>query len=146
MHLRRTSRATWNGTVDAGSGTMGLGRDRVVVPYSLQTRVGDQPATNPEELIAAAHAGCFAMSLANVLESHGFPATTLVAESTVHLVQGDDGFSIPRADLSCSGEVPGLDDAEFARLAAEAERSCPVSQLLKAEITLTASLTAEVDR
>ncbi|WP_166355802.1 OsmC family peroxiredoxin [Phytoactinopolyspora limicola] len=141
MHLRRTSRATWHGTVGDGDGTMGLGRDRVIVPFSLKSRVGDQPATNPEELIAAAHAGCYAMSLTNVLENHGTPPTEVTAESTVHLVQGEGGFSIPTVDLSCDVVVAGVDHDELTRLAAEAERSCPVSQLLDAEITLTVRLT-----
>lgn len=140
MHIRRTSHAVWSGTVTEGQGTMGLGRDKLVVPFSLKSRVCDEPATNPEELIGAAHAGCFAMSVADLLAENGTPADTVTAEATVHLVQGETGFSIPRVDLTCEGVVPGVDEAAFIAFAEKAKATCPVSKLLNAEISLTARL------
>jgi osmotically inducible protein OsmC len=96
--------------------------------------------TNPEELIAAAHAGCFTMSLAFVLQSAGFTPTELSTDAAVTLEANGKGFRISRSALTLRGRVPNLDDAAFARLADEAEKSCPVSKVLNATITLDAKL------
>jgi lipoyl-dependent peroxiredoxin len=144
MKFKRRSRAAWQGGVEDGGGTIGLGSGAFEGAYSLHARTADEsPDTNPEELIAAAHAGCFTMSLSNELTQVGHPPTRLDTTATVYLEGGDDGFVIPRIHLVTTGEVPGIEQGEFERLAGEAERGCPVSKLLAAaEITLEATLTS----
>jgi lipoyl-dependent peroxiredoxin len=142
MKFKLRSRAAWRGGVEDGGGTIGLGSGAFEGSYSLRARTADQsPDTNPEELIAAAHAGCFTMSLSNELTEVGHPPTQLDTTATVYLEQRDEGFVIPRIHLEARGEVPGIDQVEFERLAVEAERGCPVSKVLAAaEITLEAKL------
>lgn len=139
LTIKRTSTATWTGDVENGFGTVVIGRD-LEAPFSLKTRMGDQPATNPEELLGAALAGCYAMSLSNELGNVGTPSDTVDVKATVHLVQGADGFGIPRVDLLVTGTVPGLTSEDFERIAAVAHANCPVAKLYDAEITLQASL------
>jgi osmotically inducible protein OsmC len=142
MKFKRRSRAAWQGGVEDGGGTISLGSGAFEGAYSLRARTADaSPDTNPEELIAGAHAGCFTMSLSNELTEAGHPPTRLDTTATVYLEGGADGFSIPRIHLETTGEVPGIDQAEFERLADVAERGCPVSQVLAAaEITVEARL------
>jgi osmotically inducible protein OsmC len=142
MKFKRRSRAAWQGGVEDGGGTISLGSGAFEGAYSLRARTADEsPDTNPEELIAAAHAGCFTMSLSNELTEAGHPPAQLDTTSTVYLESRDEGFVIPRIDLEVSGDVPGIDQAEFERLAGEAERGCPVSKVLAAaEINLEARL------
>jgi osmotically inducible protein OsmC len=142
MRFKRRSRAAWQGGVEDGGGTISLGSGAFEGAYSLRARTADEsPDTNPEELIAAAHAGCFTMSLSNELTQAGHPPTQLDTTATVYLEGGDGGFSIPRIHLETTGAVPGIDQAEFERLAAVAERGCPVSKVLAAaEITVEARL------
>ena len=109
-------------------------------PYSFKTRFENEKGTNPEELIAAAHAGCFTMALAFVLQRAGLTPTELSTEAAVTLEAEGKGFRIGRSALTLRGRVPNLDDATFARLAEEAEKSCPVSKVLNATITLDAKL------
>jgi osmotically inducible protein OsmC len=137
----RTSSAQWNGNLSEGSGTMRLGSGAYEGKYSFVSRFEDGPGTNPEELIAAAHAGCFSMALSSGLAKAGFTATSVKTSATVHLDKGAAGFGITRIDLDTVGEVPGIEDAAFQEIAAGAKANCPVSQALKAvEITLTAKL------
>ncbi|HWK36104.1 OsmC family protein [Sphingomonas sp.] len=110
-------------------------------PYGFNTRFGDEKGTNPEELIAAAHAGCFTMALSFALARAGYSDGSLETKASVKLEQDGAGFTITRSDLDLTASVPGIDADEFARLAADAEANCPVSKLLKAEITLTHRLT-----
>jgi osmotically inducible protein OsmC len=142
MKFKRRSRAAWQGGVEDGGGTISLGSGAFEGAYSLRARTADEsPDTNPEELIAAAHAGCFTMSLSNELTEVGHPPAQLDTTATVYLESRDEGFVIPRIDLEVSGDVPGIDQAEFERLAGEAERGCPVSKVLAAaEINLEARL------
>jgi lipoyl-dependent peroxiredoxin len=142
MKFKRRSRAAWQGGVEDGGGTISLGSGAFEGAYSLRARTADEsPDTNPEELIAAAHAGCFTMSLSNELTRVGHPPTQLDTTATVHLEQRDEGFVIPRIDLEVTAEVAGIDQAEFERLAGEAERGCPVSKVLAAaDINLEARL------
>jgi lipoyl-dependent peroxiredoxin len=142
MKFKRRSRAAWQGGVEDGGGTISLGSGAFEGAYSLRARTADEsPDTNPEELIAGAHAGCFTMSLSNELTEAGHPPTRLDTTATVYLEGGADGFSIPRIHLETTGEVPGIDQAEFERHADAAERGCPVSQVLAAaEITVEARL------
>ena len=110
-------------------------------PYGFGTRFGEQPGTNPEELIAAAHAGCFTMALAFGLQLAGFTPDELSTEAAITLEPEGKGFKISKSALTLRAKVPNLDDAGFAKIAGEAEKNCPVSKVLNAEITLDAKLT-----
>jgi len=137
----RKAKAIWRGTGRAGNGN--LTTDSGVLentPYSFRTRFENEKGTNPEELIAAAHAGCFAMALAFQLQGAGFTPTELIAEATVSLDPEGQGFRISRSALTLRANVPNLDEATFARLAGDAEKNCPVSKVLNAAITLDAKL------
>ena len=138
----RKAKAVWRGTGRDGSG--GLSTDSGVLaetPYSFKTRFDSEKGTNPEELIAAAHAGCFTMALAFRLQRAGYTPTELSTEAAVTLEQDDAGFRISRSALTLRAQVPNLDDDAFARIASDAEKNCPVSKILKTEITLDAKLT-----
>lgn len=105
-------------------------------PYGFNTRFEGKPGTNPEELIAAAHASCFTMALSFALARAGYDTGTLETTAKVTLDKDGEGFAITRSDLTLSGTVAGIDQAEFERLAAEAKANCPVSKVLNAEISL----------
>lgn len=137
----RTAHAGWRGSVTEGAGTIALHSGAFEGPYSLKARVEEgQSATNPEELLGAAEAGCFTMSLANLLGEAGHPASDLRTTARVQLEQVGSAFNITKIELRTVAEVPGLDDEEFARIAAQA-KDCTVSRALTGtEITLEASL------
>src|SRR5689334_23276505 len=127
----RKAHAVWRGTGRDGTGD--LTTDSGVLsstPYSFKTRFESEPGTNPEELIAAAHAGCFTMALAFQLQTAGFTPEELNTEAAVSLVQADGGFKIERSALTLRAKVPGLDKAKFDELAGVAEKNCPVSRVL----------------
>ena len=107
--------------------------------YGFNTRFENEPGTNPEELIAAAHASCFTMALSFALAKAGHSAGTLETTAKVSLDKDGDGFKITRSDLTLSGHVEGIEEAEFRRIADEAKAGCPVSKVLNAEITLETS-------
>lgn len=137
----RKAKAVWRGAGRDGAGN--LTTDSGVLsetPYSYRTRFESEPGTNPEELIAAAHAGCFTMALAFQLQTAGYTPTELVTEAAVTLEPDGSGFRISRSALSLRADVPGLDKTTFDELAAGAEKNCPVSKVLNAEITLDATL------
>jgi osmotically inducible protein OsmC len=137
----RKAKAIWHGTGRAGNGD--LTTDSGVLdntPYSFKTRFENEKGTNPEELIAAAHAGCFTMALAFQLQSAGFTPTELVTDAAVSLDPEGQGFRISRSALTLRAKVPNLDQATFDRLAGDAEKNCPVSKVLNAAITLDAKL------
>jgi osmotically inducible protein OsmC len=141
MAMIRKAKAVWHGTGRAGSGQ--LTSDSGVLdatPYSFKTRFESEKGTNPEELIAAAHAGCFTMALAFGLQAAGFNPSELATEAAVTLDPDGQGFRISRSALTLRAKVPNLDETGFARLAAEAEKNCPVSKVLNATITLDAKL------
>lgn len=139
----RRAQASWQGSLPDGGGRIALGSGAFDGPYSLRARVNDgEPATNPEELLGAAEAGCFTMSLANLLSEAGHPAQELRTTAEVTLAQAGGGFDITRIALTTVGEVPGVDRALFADLARQA-KNCTVSRALAGtEITLEASLAA----
>jgi osmotically inducible protein OsmC len=139
----RHAQASWRGTLPRGSGRIALGSGAFEGPYSLRARVEeDEHATNPEELIGAAEAGCFTMSLANLLTEAGHPAQELRTTAEVTLASVGGGFDITRIALTTEGEVPGVDDDVFADLARQA-KNCTVSRALAGtEITLEARLAA----
>jgi lipoyl-dependent peroxiredoxin len=137
----RKARAAWRGTGREGDGD--LSTDSGVLaetPYSYKTRFENVRGTNPEELLAAAHAGCFTMALAFQLQQAGYTPTELVTEAAVSLDPEGGGFRITRSALTLTADVPGLDQATFDGLASAAEKNCPVSKVLNAEIILTATL------
>jgi osmotically inducible protein OsmC len=137
----RKAKAVWSGTGRAGNGH--ISSDSGVLsntPYSFKTRFENEKGANPEELIAAAHAGCFTMALAFQMQGAGFTPTELETEAAVTLEPEGQGFRISRSALTLRAQVPNLDQAGFARMAADAEKNCPVSKVLNAEITLDAKL------
>ena len=118
------------GRLDSPSGVLDA------TPYGFNTRFGDEKGTNPEELIAAAHAGCFTMALSFALAQAGHSTGTLETKAAVTLDKDGDGFKVTRSALTLTGTVEGIDPDEFARLAEEAKAGCPISKLLNAEVTL----------
>jgi len=137
----RKATAAWRGTGRDGEGD--LTTDSGVLsqtPYSFKTRFENTRGTNPEELIAAAHAGCFTMALAFQLQTAGYTPTELATEAAISLDPDGGGFRITKSALTLTAEVPGLDKETFDKLAAEAEKNCPVSRVLNAQITLSATL------
>lgn len=139
--MLRTASAVWRGGLKDGKGTIssqsGVLKD---TQYSFSTRFENGIGTNPEELIAAAHAGCFTMALAFQLERAGHSPTELATEAAVTLEPEGQGFRISKSALTLRAKVSDIDAATFARLAGDAEKNCPVSKLFKAEITLDAKL------
>ena len=134
----RTSTANWQGTLKEGAGTMRLGSGAYEGPFSFVSRFEDGPGTNPEELIAAAHAGCFSMALSATLGKAGFTPAAIDTNAVVHL---NPPAGITKIELSTVADVPGLSDADFQKFAEETRSTCPVSKALSAvEITLTARL------
>jgi osmotically inducible protein OsmC len=137
----RKAKAVWYGDGRTGQGD--LSTDSGVLsetPYSYKTRFENEKGTNPEELIAAAHAGCFTMALAFQLQAGGYQPTQLTTEAAISLEPEGQGFRITKSALTLRASVPGLDDATFTTLASAAEKNCPVSKVLNAEITLDAKL------
>lgn len=126
----RTGNAVWNGDLKNGTGTVALGSGAFEGPYSFASRWEDGSGTNPEELIGAAHAGCFSMALANMLAGAGTPATEVRTEARVHLGKDDRGAAITKIELVCRAVVPGIDADAFAEHAANAKSGCPVSKAL----------------
>ncbi len=137
----RKAHAVWNGTGRDGAGKLtsasGVLSD---TNYGFKSRFEDGPGTNPEELIAAAHAGCFTMALAFGLQRAGFTADEIKTEAAVSLEPDGQGFKISRSALTLRAKIPNISDEQFRDLAKEAETNCPVSKVLNAEITLDAAL------
>ncbi|HVF75069.1 MAG TPA: OsmC family protein [Acidimicrobiales bacterium] len=137
----RSADARWEGSLQAGKGSMRLAGGAYEGPYSFSSRFEDGTGTNPEELIAAAHAGCFSMALSGGLGRAGHEPVSVQTTAKVHLEKGEAGFGIPRIELVTEAEVPGISEEEFQQAAETAKQNCPVSKLLAAaEITLEAKL------
>jgi lipoyl-dependent peroxiredoxin len=138
----RSAEASWRGTVADGGGRIGVGSGAYEGPFTLRARMEDvERSTNPEELIGAGEAGCFTMSLANLLSEAGHPPDDLRTTARVRLEQLDTGFTLTRIELQTVGQVPGIDEATFTKLAEEAKATCPISRALAGtEITVEASL------
>lgn len=137
----RTASARYEGLGQKGKGSIST-QSGVLTDtfYGFGTRFGDEKGTNPEELIAAAHASCFTMALSFALNRAGFSEGTLETKCAITLDQQDGGFTITKSALDLTASVPGIEAGKFAEIAAEAKANCPVSKLLKAEISLTHSL------
>ena len=138
----RKSEAQWSGDLKSGSGTMKLGSGAYEGKYSFRSRMEDAPGTNPEELIAAAHAGCYSMALSHMLSEAGHPPTKIDTKAQVDFGPVPGGFSITKITLTVDGQVPGIDAAQFKELAQKAKDGCPVSKALASvpEIALVATL------
>jgi osmotically inducible protein OsmC len=140
MPVRKAS-AVWEGGLKDGQGTVKLGSGAYEGKYSFGSRFEESPGTNPEELIGAAHAGCFSMALSAGLGRAGFNPTRVSTTAKVHLEKVGEGFKITRIELDNESQVPGIDDAAFQDAARKAKEGCPVSQALGGtEITLNARL------
>jgi lipoyl-dependent peroxiredoxin len=140
----RKASAVWNGSLKEGKGT--ISTDSKVLSnaqYSFSTRFENGIGTNPEELIAAAHAGCFTMALSGQLGGAGITPEFLETTAGVTLDKTEAGFTITKVHLDVTGKIPGNDAAAFEKAAQNAKAGCPISRLLKAEITMTAKLAGE---
>lgn len=136
--MDRTGNARWEGDLKQGKGTLALGSGAFTGPYSFATRFGDTPGTNPEELIAAAHAACFSMAFSAGLSKVGFVPTSVETVATVHLGLVDGGFSITGIDLKCRVVAGNISRELLTATADDAKKNCPVSKALAAvPITLT---------
>ena len=137
----RKANVVWKGDGRTGAGTMTT-QSGVLSnsPYGFKTRFESESGTNPEELIAAAHAGCFSMALAFDLQAAGFTAEEIRTEAAVTLEPEGEGFKISRSALTLRARIPAIDEAKFLEFARGAEKNCPVSKVLNAEITLDAKL------
>jgi osmotically inducible protein OsmC len=139
--MTRKAKAIWRGAGRTGGGNLSTESGVLTeTPYSFKTRFENEKGTNPEELIAAAHAGCFTMALAFGLQAGGYTPTELMTEAAVTLEPEGQGFRISRSALTLRAEVPNLDADTFARMASDAEKNCPVSKVLNAAVTLDAKL------
>jgi len=139
--MKRTASAVWNGDLKQGKGTLSApGGVLNNTPYSFTTRFENGVGTNPEELIAAAHAGCFTMALSATLGAAGFTPDKLSTSATLNFEQVGGQWTITAIHLDLTGRVPGIDAAKFEEIAADAKAKCPVSRVLKADITLAAKL------
>lgn len=137
----RTANAVWEGTLQEGKGSMKLGTGAFEGAYSFQSRFEDGTGTNPEELIGAAHAGCFSMALSGALGRAGFNPNSVATTATVKLNRVESGFKITNIQLDTEADVPGIDNAQFQEIANGAKENCPVSQALAGvEISLNAKL------
>jgi len=137
----RKAEAVWQGGLRDGQGKVKLGSGTFEGAYSFPSRFEEGKGTNPEELIGAAHAGCFSMALSAGLGQAGITPKRITTTAQVHLEKSGDGFAITRIDLSTEADVPGIDAAAFAKHADDAKRNCPVSKALAGtSITLAAKL------
>ena len=128
----RTANAVWNGSLEEGNGTMRMRSGSYEGPYSFQSRFEEGEGTNPEELIAAAHAGCFSMALSGDLGRAGYEPESVETTATVHLELGDGPPTLARIVLDTRARVPGIEDGEFQELAEGAKQNCPISRALAA--------------
>ena len=139
--MKRKGSAVWRGGIKTGEGTVSTESGVLSnVGYSFAKRFGDEPGTNPEELIGAAHAGCFSMAFSGQLGAAGFEAEKIETTATVTVESVEGGFAITKVHLDVQATVPNLDESKFQEIAKKAKEGCPVSKLLKADITMDAKL------
>ena len=139
--MHKTASAHWAGNLKQGKGTIstesGALKDN---PYGFNTRFENQPGTNPEELIGAAHAGCFSMAFAMLLGEENFTPDSIETQATVTLEKQSDGFAVTAVHLEMQSRIPAIEQSKFAEIADKAKSGCPISKLLNAKITLDATL------
>ncbi len=139
--MKKTASAHWEGDLKQGKGTISTQSGALKGnPYGFNTRFEDAPGTNPEELIGAAHAGCFSMAFSMLLGEENFTPDSIVTKATVTLEKLSDGFAITAVHLEMHARIPGIDQTKFEEIAGKAKTGCPVSKLLNADITLDATL------
>ena len=139
--MKQKASAQWQGTLKEGTGTISTGSGALIdKPYSFKTRFEGEQGTNPEELIGAAHAGCFSMAFSMILGLAGFTPDKIATTATITLEPKDGGFAITASHLDVTATIPGIDEATFQDLASKAKAGCPVSKLLNATITMEAKL------
>jgi len=139
--MKQKASAIWEGSLKEGSGTISTGSGALVAkPYSFRTRFEGEPGTNPEELIGAAHAGCFSMAFSMILGLAGFTPERIETTATVTLEKKDDGFAVTASHLEVTATVPGIGEPAFQDAAEKAKANCPISKLLNATITMDAKL------
>lgn len=139
--MKKTASAHWQGDLKQGKGTISTESGALKEnPYGFNTRFEDAPGTNPEELIGAAHAGCFSMAFSMLLGEEDFTPDSIDTTATVTLEKQSDGFAITAVHLKMQARIPGIDQAKFEEIANKAKTGCPVSKLLNADITLDATL------
>jgi osmotically inducible protein OsmC len=139
--MKRHGSAEWNGGLKDGKGTVSTESGTLNhTQYSFKTRFEEGKGTNPEELIAAAHSGCFSMAFAAFLEKEGFKADSIKTSVSVSLEESEEGFSIPAIHLQVIAKIPHIEQSEFNKIANNAKEGCPVSKLMKAKITMDAIL------
>ncbi|MEO5766168.1 MAG: OsmC family protein [Casimicrobiaceae bacterium] len=139
--MKRRANARWQGTAKEGEGTLTTPSGTLFdTPYSFTARFGDGKGTNPEELIAAAHAGCFTMALSFMLNGAGFTADAIDTEANLTMDQVNGGWTVTGIHLTTRARIPAIDAAKFAELASGAKVNCPISRLLNATMTLDAAL------
>jgi lipoyl-dependent peroxiredoxin len=139
--MQRTASAQWNGGLKDGKGTISTPSTVLKqTPYSFSTRFENQPGTNPEELIAAAHAACFSMALSAQLEGAGMKPDQINTEAKLTMDKLEAGWTITAIHLDTKARIPGADNAKFQEIATKAKEGCPVSRVLNAKITMTAAL------
>ena len=138
----RTANARWEGTLTEGTGVMRTGKGGLTANFSFKSRFEEGEGSNPEELIGAAHAGCYSMFLSGLLTKAGYPPTAIDTTANVHLERVNDKPTVTRIELVTTATVPNLAEADFLRMAEEAKEGCPISRLLApgTEITLSATL------
>ena len=143
MKINRSGSAAWSGGLKDGKGTISTETGVLSnAPYGFKSRFEDGPGTNPEELIGAAHAGCFSMALSLMLGNAGLTAERIETKAAVTLEKVGEGFSITAVHLDVKAKIPGTDTETFQRIATQAKEGCPVSKLFKATITMDATLAA----
>lgn len=141
--MKSTASAVWQGELKQGEGTLTTTSNALAdTPYTFQMRFEGADGTNPEELLAAAHAGCFSMALSMALGADNLKPDRIETKATVSLEEDGDGFAIKRSHLEVSAVVPGATDAQFQEAAGKAKGGCPMSKVLKADITMTAKLSS----
>jgi osmotically inducible protein OsmC len=139
--MKRTGHAVWNGDLKTGKGALTTGSGVLKdTQYGFKTRFEDEPGANPEELIGAAHAGCYSMALSMILGEHDLKADQIDTKATVTLDQVDGGFAVTKVHLEVQAKIPGASEEAFGKAAEAAKTGCPISKLLTAEITMTAKL------
>lgn len=139
--MKRTGHAVWSGDLKTGKGEITTGSGALKdAPYGFNTRFEDAPGTNPEELIGAAHAGCYSMALSMILGEQDLVADEIRTQADVHLEKSDDGFEITAVDLKVRARIGEASEDDFRKAAEAAKTGCPVSKLLKAKISLDAAL------
>ena len=139
--MKKSASAHWEGSLKEGKGTISTESGALKAnPYGFNTRFEDQPGTNPEELIGAAHAGCFSMAFSMLLGEAGYTSSSIDTKAEVTLSKQDDGFAVTAVALTMNAAIPGIDQSTFEAIADKAKKGCPISKLLNADISLEAKL------